>query len=113
MIFAQAGYDADIHSDGEALLSGDYQLPNLFILDKQLPGVDGLDICRYLKAESRSKNLPVIILSASLNLERMALAAGADDFQEKPFRMHDLLDKVRAMLSRKTAATLTLPNLTT
>ena len=104
MIFEHAGYDTDIHTDGQRLLSGDYQLPDLFILDKQLPGVDGLDICRHLKATERSRSVPVLMLSASPKLEVQALAAGADSFQEKPFRMHDLLEKVRVLLARSEPA---------
>jgi len=98
IIFEHAGYDTDIYSGGTELFSNDYELPDLFILDRQLAGVDGLDICRHLKNEPRSKHLPVLILSATPNLDRLAISAGADAFQEKPFRMHDLLGKVRQLI---------------
>ena len=98
MIFEQAGYQAAIYADGNELIIGNYHLPDLFILDKQLSGVDGLDICRHLKSLEKSKDVPVIILSASPMLYKLAIAAGANDFQEKPFRMHDLLDKVHKLL---------------
>lgn len=100
LIFDHAGYDTAIYADGEEVLNNShYLLPDLFILDKQLSGVDGLDVCRHLKAEERSRHIPVIILSASPRLGGLAMAAGADDFQEKPFRMHDLLAKVRQLLA--------------
>jgi CheY-like chemotaxis protein len=98
LIFEHAGHDTDIYADGAELLSNNYRLPDLFILDKQLSGVDGLNLCQHLKSEERSRHIPVIIISASPQLERLAAAAGADDFQEKPFRMHDLLDKVQRLL---------------
>jgi len=67
-------------------------------LDKQLPGVDGLDICRYLKSQSISKHVPIIVLSASPQMDRPAMAAGASGFLEKPFKRQDLLDMVRRLV---------------
>jgi DNA-binding response OmpR family regulator len=94
IIFEQAGYEADIHPDGQNLISNNFTLPDIFILDKQLSGIDGLDICRFLKSQSRSSQIPIIILSASTQLEKMVKEAGADDWLEKPFFMNDLLSTV-------------------
>lgn len=101
MLFEQSGYDVDVFGDGEAVLRGDYRLPDLFVLDKQLPGVDGLDICRHLKRESRSRDIPVIMISASTNFERQAVAAGADAQLGKPFRMKELLGRTRELIEAR------------
>jgi DNA-binding response OmpR family regulator len=100
LIFDHAGYDIDIYGDGEAVLNNNnYPLPDLFILDKQLSGIDGLEVCRHLKLQRRSRHIPIIILSASPQLDKLATAAGADDFKEKPLRMHNLLARVHRLLA--------------
>lgn len=104
LILERAGYDVEIFANGQPLLSGDFVRPDLIILDRQLSGVDGLDICRHLKGEEDTRNIPVIMLSASPHIDRMARAAGADDFIEKPFRMRHLLDAVSRHLAPPMAA---------
>ena len=94
MMLERRGYEVTVFSDGSPLLKGAYSKPHLFILDKQLPGVDGLDICRYLKAQDATKNIPVLILSASPQIGPQAKAACADGFLEKPFKMQELRDIV-------------------
>ena len=94
-IFADI-YKVTNFGNAEPILNGRYELPDLFILDKQLSGVDGLDICRFLKKQESTKDIPVIMLSASPGIDRMAKAAGADDAIEKPFPiklMRDVLNK--------------------
>ena len=91
LIFKRAGYIITIYSGGEVLLSNEFTVPDLFILDKQLSGVDGLDVCRFLKAQELTKTIPVIIISASPYVEKFAADAGADAFIEKPFKTKELL----------------------
>jgi len=98
IIFQKAGYRTIIYSDGEKILNNDFEIPDIFLLDKQLSGSDGLDICRKLKKSAKTKNIPVIIVSASPGVGKLALAAGADDFIEKPFITADLLRKVSTTL---------------
>ena len=98
MLLEELGYDLELHVNGETILSGEYNVPDLFILDKQLPGVDGVDICQYVKSQTVSKHLPVIILSASPVAQKSAMTAGADGFLEKPFRKTDLLDLLHRLL---------------
>ena len=99
LMLERRGYLVTIFSDGEPLLAGNFICPSLFILDKQLPGVDGLDICRYLKAQEDTKDIPVLMLSASPQIAMQAKAACADDFLEKPFKMQAL----REVVARLTA----------
>ncbi|WP_276133957.1 response regulator [Polluticoccus soli] len=99
MVLEDAGYDVTVLSGGESLLGTEYDLPDVFILDKQLSGVDGLDICRFLKTQGRTKNIPVIMISASSRIDMLAKDAQADGVLEKPFRIEALRD----MVARHTA----------
>jgi CheY-like chemotaxis protein len=91
LILKRAGYTVTSYSDGEILMGNNFELPDLFILDKQLSGIDGLDVCRFLKNQESTKKIPVIIISASPYVATLASEAGADDFIEKPFKTKDLL----------------------
>lgn len=94
LIFERAGYDVDIHGGAVSILENNYNCPDLFLLDRQLSGEDGLKVCRFLKSQSLTKNIPVIIVSATPGIGRLAQEAGADDFIEKPFQMKELLKVV-------------------
>ena len=94
------GYDKTIYSNGEALMRNEFKLPDLFILDKQLSGIDGLEICRFLKKQESTKNIPVIVISASSYIAKSAKDAGADDFIEKPFKMKALLELMERHLNK-------------
>lgn len=104
IIFEKAGFHTTVFSSGEPIMKNDYELPDVFLLDKQLSGTDGLDICRHLKSNSKTKDIPVIMVSATPHLEKLSKQAGADDFVEKPFSMHDLVDKVNAAIQKKALA---------
>lgn len=69
--------------------------PDLIILDLLLSGENGADICRLLKADERSKHLPVIIMSAHPSAEGIIFEAGADAFLPKPFDLEFLIDLVK------------------
>ena len=89
LILSRAGYSVTIYENSTDLLTGNYEIPHLFMLDKQIPGVDGLELCRRLKNEPRVAAVPVIMLSASPQILVLA-AAGADAALEKPFSAADL-----------------------
>jgi len=95
----EAGHEVAGFRNGEAILNNSFEVPQLFILDKQLSGVDGLDICRFLKDQERTRGIPVMMLSASPQVERQAMLAGADDFIEKPLRMQRFLSRVSKLLA--------------
>lgn len=92
------GYTITIFDNSTALLEGNFQRPNLFIIDKQLQGVDGLEICRYLKSQQALKEIPVLILSANPYAGHLAKAVGADGFLEKPFKMKMLREMVERLM---------------
>jgi DNA-binding response OmpR family regulator len=100
MIFNSEEYDVTVYPDAAPVLDHSFNLPDLFILDKQLSGVDGIDLCRILKEQKETKHIPVIMLSASPNIKSLANAAGADDVLEKPFRIKTLLESVGRLLER-------------
>jgi DNA-binding response OmpR family regulator len=94
IIFEKAGYDVVVNDNGNAILENNFENPNIFLLDKQLSGIDGLDICKHLKSKEETKNIPVIMVSATPGLAPLAKNAGADDYLEKPFHLKDLLAMV-------------------
>ena len=95
LIFEKAGYEVEIHGEAISILENKYESPDLFLLDRQLSGYDGLELCTFLKDQPATKNIPVIIVSATPGIWILANEAGADDFIEKPFDMKSLLEKVK------------------
>lgn len=94
IIFETAGYDVQMIINGDDLLNNKFEIPDLFLLDKQLSGVDGIDICRYLKEQKATSHLPVIMISANPNIGKLSEEAGADAYIEKPFEVKYLLEMV-------------------
>jgi two-component system response regulator MprA len=96
-----AGYDVDTADSGEAALEQTLgELPDLVILDVMLPGMDGLEVCRRLRAAE--PRLPILLLTARDRVpDRVAgLDAGADDYLVKPFAFDELLARIRALMRR-------------
>jgi len=106
IILRKAGYETTSFSNGKAVMLDDYEIPNLFLLDKQLSGIDGLDICRHLKENNNTKNVPVIMISANPQIGTLAIEAGADDYIEKPFTIDFLLSTIKGHIQRKETAML-------
>jgi DNA-binding response OmpR family regulator len=89
--------------DGESFLNSlRYDLPDLVVLDLMLPGVDGLEICKMMRADRRTKSVPIIILTAKGSEADIVLGLelGADDYVVKPFSVRELLARVKAVLRR-------------
>lgn len=95
-----AEYNICLYSNGNDILENNAGIPDLYILDKQLSGVDGIDICRFLKSLSATAHIPVIILSASPNIQIMAKEAGANGYLEKPFSVKALREMIRQLLNQ-------------
>ncbi|HEY7148943.1 MAG TPA: response regulator transcription factor [Gaiellaceae bacterium] len=97
----QEGFDVELQEDGASGLAA--ALGNgfdLVILDLMMPGLDGTEVCRRLRAESP---IPIVMLTArGAELDRvMGLEIGADDYVTKPFSMAELIGRVRAILRRR------------
>ncbi len=96
----EAGFEAAIVDNGtQALAAFRHERPDLVILDLNLPGKDGLDVCRELRRES---NVPIIMLTARTEeADRLiGLELGADDYVVKPFSPREVVARVRAVLRR-------------
>jgi len=91
IILARAGYDLELKEDANEIFNNNFKIPDLFLIDKLLSGVDGLQVCRYLKDNPGTCNIPVVMVSASPDIGVSAIKAGADDFVEKPFELSYLL----------------------
>lgn len=94
------GYEVETCGDGlEAFQKAHDGSYNLILLDIMLPGMDGFEICRKIRAE---KNTPILMLTARDDeIDRIVgLEVGADDYMSKPFSMRELLARVKAMLRR-------------
>ena len=103
LIFEKEGYDTVVLPNPKPLLQNEHQDADIYLLDKQLSGSDGLEICRYLKQNEPTRNKPVIIISANPNARALYKEAGADDFIEKPFLKKELLAKVANVLMQHSA----------
>ncbi|HEX3149238.1 MAG TPA: response regulator transcription factor [Gemmataceae bacterium] len=105
--FNREGYETIPVSDGaEGLRKAQAQLPDLILLDLMLPGMGGLEICRELRAGEKTKQIPIIIITARSEEtdEVIGLSMGADDYVTKPFSNKVLLQRVKAILRRSEAA---------
>ena len=96
----QAGFAVVTAAEGqEALAVFRHEYPNLVILDLNLPGMDGLDVCRALR---RTSDVPIIMLTARIEeTDRLiGLELGADDYVVKPFSPREIVARTRAVLRR-------------
>ncbi len=97
------GYSAVGAADGEdGLKKVERSKPHLIVLDLMLPGMDGMAVCRKLRSNPLTRNIPILMLTARGEEEDMVsgLEAGADDYVVKPFSNRVLLARIRSLLRR-------------
>lgn len=100
LILEDEGYKVDTSVDGEDIFNMKSDFPDLLLLDIRMSGIDGRDICKYVKSHHHIKNIPVIMISANKDTEQIAKKVGADDFLTKPFEIDDLIGKVKKYTDR-------------
>jgi two-component system, OmpR family, phosphate regulon response regulator PhoB len=97
------GYEVALAHDGqEGLRKAQTLLPNLILLDLMLPVMDGLEVCRELRAGARTREIPIIIMTAKTEEtdQIVGFSMGADDYVTKPFSLKILLQRIKALLRR-------------
>lgn len=115
------GYQISIATTGEeGMKAARADMPDLIILDLMLPGLDGLDVCKVLKAGDKTKGIPIVIVTAKGEESDVVtgLEVGADDYITKPFSPKVLIARIRSVIRRRSTppvddnATLQLRGLT-
>jgi two-component system phosphate regulon response regulator PhoB len=101
--FHREGYEAVVAHDGqEGLRKAQALLPDVVLLDIMLPGLGGLEVCRELRAGERTRDIPIIMITAKSEEtdQVVGFGMGADDYVTKPFSNKVLLERVKALLRR-------------
>jgi len=91
-----------VRNGEDAIDSARGERPDIIILDLMLPGIDGLEVCKTLKADSKTTSIPIIMLTAkSQESDKVVgLELGADDYVTKPFSPRELIARIKAVLRR-------------
>ena len=88
------GYEVETTEDGAVAQNMKKPLPDLLLLDVWMSGIDGRDVCARLKSNALTKDVPIIIMSATKDINHIAKSAGADAYISKPFQMDHMLEIV-------------------
>ena len=100
----QAGYETTVARDGQdGLQRAELKAPDLIILDLMLPQIDGLEVCRRLRANPATRRILILMLTAKSEEtdQVVGFAVGADDYVTKPFSVKVLLERIKALLRRR------------
>ena len=103
LVFESRGFGVTIANNGrQALDSLETELPEVILLDLMMPGMSGQEVCRQIRANPRTSNIPIIILTAKSDTEtkREMMEAGATEYLVKPIRPIDLIQRTREAVLR-------------
>ena len=93
------GYEVLLSSAGEeAIELAERKIPHAILLDVKMPGIDGIEVCKRLKAEPRTRFIPVIMITGYVDNKMVAIESGADDFVNKPIDLVELAVRVKSIL---------------
>lgn len=99
LCFRNSGFEIRTYASAHQFLQDD-TVADLYLIDVNLPGIDGLQLCKQLKTESKTKDKPVIMISANPDIAIMAREVCADDYIQKPFTLKQVQDKTQFILER-------------
>lgn len=93
------GYEVLLASAGEEGIElAEREIPHVILLDVKMPGIDGIEVCKRLKAEPKTQFIPVIMITGYVDNKMVAIESGADDFVNKPIDLVELAVRVRSIL---------------
>jgi len=93
------GYEVLLASNGEeAIELAEREIPHAILLDVKMPGIDGIEVCKRLKAEPKTQFIPVIMITGYVDNKMVAIESGADDFVNKPVDLAELAVRVKSIL---------------
>ncbi len=101
------GYEVDVAADGqEALERVEAQIPDLLLLDIKMPRLNGWQVCEKLKSDDKTKNIPIIMVTAFGQKEarQRSMDLGANEFISKPFETPALLETIKILLEKSKSA---------
>lgn len=90
---SEAGYAVETCEAGSGLVDFQHRIPDLFILDKELPTIDGIAVTKFLRLQEKTKAVPIFMISGH-QVKNKAKRAGINEFISKPFQLHYLLQLV-------------------
>ena len=102
-LMEKEGYDVSVATDGQtAIKMIARDIPDMVLLDVMMPGCDGFEVVRAVRADPRTKSIPIMMLTAKTREvdRRKGLELGVDDFVTKPFSTRDVVSRVKALLER-------------
>ena len=101
LVFESRGFGVTIaHSGEQAMASLGKELPEAILLDLMMPGMSGLEVCRLVRADPRTSNIPIVVLTARFDVEmkREVMEAGATEYLTKPLRPSELINCIREVV---------------
>jgi DNA-binding response OmpR family regulator len=102
-VLSRDGYEVHTEGNGDAGLAAALtQQPDLVILDWMMPGLTGVEVCRAMRADPRTKDIAILLLTSRAQEADIdqAFTAGADDYMVKPFRGRELLSRVKSLTAK-------------
>lgn len=92
------GFEVQVFDTGYPVVAMMDNWPHLFLIDIELPGINGIEVCKWLKSHEESRDIPVIFISGDPYLRVLAASAQADDYIEKPVTYDELMEKIKDVL---------------
>lgn len=109
VILRKSGFDVSTFDSGYGIVSMMDNWPDIFLIEIELPGINGLEVCKWLKSQESTRGIPVIFISGQSYLKVLAASAHADDYIQKPLVYPLVISKIRECLVAETKHDLFVP----